>query len=245
MTILLLDLPPEVFTRIVIHLITKAGIVEAWELRKTCRKFPSHYRAVDHLRIADYVAGTFRRSIEFECLANQPTRAFLRPGIASAKNIFRSNMTLYLSYRMTAEKGAYNFLPRLMMKILDTAYQGLPERDHNLRRQHARTLCKLLVEGDPKQVELFLTTKSPEHPQSSSVSSNGSQKTQLIPGSQQQQRQSATCRRCASLWQMIRAVSGTNRTHSAFRLLQLPRATMRTWFTQSSNTSSKPNIVLV
>lgn len=108
------------------------------------------------------MAGSFRRSIEYECLANQPTRALLRPGSASAKNILRSDMDLYLSYRVTAEKGAYNFLPRLMNKILDTAYHGLPERGHNLRRQHARTLCKRIVEQRPKRAELLLTTKSPE-----------------------------------------------------------------------------------
>lgn len=46
MTIISLDLFPEVFTRFVTYLGTKPGIVEAWELRKTCRKFPSHYPAV-------------------------------------------------------------------------------------------------------------------------------------------------------------------------------------------------------
>lgn len=36
---LLLDLPPEIFGRVAMHLVTDVGILKAWEFRKVCRKF--------------------------------------------------------------------------------------------------------------------------------------------------------------------------------------------------------------
>ena len=39
LTMLLLQLPPEIFYHIVSHLVTDAGILEAWKYRKVCRKF--------------------------------------------------------------------------------------------------------------------------------------------------------------------------------------------------------------
>lgn len=93
-----------------------------------------------------------------------PSGAFLRRESASAKSTVRADMTLYLSHRMTAEKTAYSFLLRLMQRVLNTAYQALPEHDYKSKKQLARTLCKLLVEEISNCAEALLTTKVLETP---------------------------------------------------------------------------------
>ncbi|KAH6633739.1 hypothetical protein C7974DRAFT_453282 [Boeremia exigua] len=139
---LLLDLPPEVFARVVTHLVTGAGIIVAWKHRRVCR--------------------TFRRAIEFETLANQPIRAFLKTKEASARSILKQNAALYISYRLTVEKNAYTFLPRLMGKICNIVCAPLPANAYAARRQHARTLCRLLVKEGGSDVQHLLVVKSPE-----------------------------------------------------------------------------------
>lgn len=107
--------------------------------------------------------GTFRRAIEFETLANQPTRAFLQPGIKNARGILKCNSALYLSHRMKAERGAYAFLPRYPKKMIDAVSPVLPGSDYNARRQQSRGLCELLAKemGDADVLRLLIT-KAPE-----------------------------------------------------------------------------------
>lgn len=41
---LLLDLPPELFERVVVHLVTDLGIAQAWDYRRVCRRFAPQKR---------------------------------------------------------------------------------------------------------------------------------------------------------------------------------------------------------
>lgn len=117
----LLDLPPEIFARVIRDLVTGAGIITAWDNRKVCRKS----RCAPFCAALTWLIGTFRRSIGFEVFANQPTRAFLQSKEASARSLLRQNQALYLRLRSTVEKGAYNFLPRFsthqQVRVLDFA----------------------------------------------------------------------------------------------------------------------------
>lgn len=164
---ILLDLPPELLALVIAHLVTGAGIVEARKHRKVCRKYLAEL-TIDTILFARVFSsltcapGTFRRSIEREVLANQPTRAFLQPKEANARGILRHNMALYLSYRMMAEKGAYNFLPRFLKKVFDAACPELSHNCHYRKTEHARTLCRLLVKNDPKLVQRLIMVKAPE-----------------------------------------------------------------------------------
>lgn len=111
--------------------------------------------------MTDNGKGTLRRAIEFETLANQPTGAFLHRGSEHARGILRSNQALYLSYRITAEKGCYPFLPRFMKKICDGACSGLPQHTHEARNKTTRMLCEWLVKHEPELVKLLLEIKKP------------------------------------------------------------------------------------
>ncbi|KAJ4336134.1 hypothetical protein N0V95_008695 [Ascochyta clinopodiicola] len=137
---LLLDLPPELFGLVIAHLVNDSGISEAWQHRRVCR--------------------TFRRSIEFETLANQPIRAFLRANETSACSILKNNAALYLSYRVKALKGAYSFIPLFMKMICDTTTVGLAEGNYQTRKQYERDLCRLLFK-ETTTAKILLTIKSP------------------------------------------------------------------------------------
>ena len=101
----LLELLPELFGRVVMHLATDAGVVETWKHRKVCRKC-TILPAIDRPNIldgqADTSKGTFRTVVEFEVLAKQQTRAFLRKMIPNGRNILKNYTVLYLRYRMKA-----------------------------------------------------------------------------------------------------------------------------------------------
>ncbi|KAF2621234.1 hypothetical protein BU25DRAFT_426633 [Macroventuria anomochaeta] len=85
---------------------------------------------------------TLRRSIGFEPLANQPTRAFLHAKETSARSILHHTMALCLSYCLTAEKGEVWYLgasPHLLTTVACTMME---------LRSSAR-LLKLGISGGP------------------------------------------------------------------------------------------------
>jgi ankyrin repeat protein len=155
---LLLDLPPELFERVVVHLVTDLGIAEAWEYRRACRKFTRR----KELRInrTDSFAGTFRRAIEFESLANQPTIAFLGQDRLCARRILGNYNGLYLSYRVRAENGAYSFLPRLIKGACDNACSDL-DCDEQVLLESTRALCDAVVEKFPDRINDLLECELP------------------------------------------------------------------------------------
>lgn len=138
------------------HLVTDLGIKEAWEYRKVCRKFTPRKESIIE-RINSFT-GTFRRAIEFECLANRPTIAFL--GQDSARRILQKNNGLYLSYRVKAENGAYSFLPRLIKRACDDACSGLDCNEQVFLRS-ARALCDAVIKNFPDRINALLERKSP------------------------------------------------------------------------------------
>jgi hypothetical protein len=155
---LLLDLPPELFERVVVHRVTDLGIAEAWEYRRACRKFTRR----KELRInrTNSFAGTFRRAIEFESRANQPTIAFLGQDRLCARRILRNYNGLYLSYRVRAENGAYSFLPRLIKGACDNACSDL-DCDEQVLLESTRALCDAVVEKFPDRINDLLECELP------------------------------------------------------------------------------------
>ncbi|KAF3008574.1 hypothetical protein E8E13_007336 [Curvularia kusanoi] len=121
---ILLDLPPELFKYIVTYLVTKVGVRQAWKSRQVCR--------------------TFKEYIDFEIFANQPIRAFLKPGALNARTILRENQGLYLSYHTWVEKGAHTFLPRYMKGTCEEVCKGLKITEHE-KWKYTRLLCDQLV----------------------------------------------------------------------------------------------------
>ena len=154
---LLLDLPLELFFRVVVHPVTNLGIAEAWEYRRVCRKFAS--RKESRINRINSFAGTFKRAIEFESLANQPTIAFLGQDRSGARRILRKYNGLYLSYRVKVENGAYNFLPRLIKGACDEASLGL-DCDEQVLLKSTRALCDAVIERFPDRINGLLERES-------------------------------------------------------------------------------------
>lgn len=105
---------------------------------------------IEHI---DSFVGTFRRSIEFETLAKQPTDAFFRGH--GTRRILQKNNGLYLSYRVEANNGAYGCLPDFIRKVRDVACSGL-QCDEPSRKKNTRTLCYAVVQRFPKNMIFLL-----------------------------------------------------------------------------------------
>ncbi|CAG5182061.1 uncharacterized protein ALTATR162_LOCUS9972 [Alternaria atra] len=92
----LLDLPPEIFERIITHYVDARGIRRAWRRRDVCRTFHDH--------------------INTEVLGRQPASAYLsRSDSLFVRNILSS----FLEYRSFALYGAHDVLPTHTNKIVN------------------------------------------------------------------------------------------------------------------------------
>lgn len=112
-------------------------------IEKSAVSFTCVWAANGGLDHVNSFVGTFRRSIEFETLAKQPTKAFFIG--QGTRRILRKNNVLYLRYRVEAENGAYGFLPGFIKKIRDVACSGL-DCDRKSRQKNTRTLCYSVVQ---------------------------------------------------------------------------------------------------
>ncbi|KAJ4310344.1 hypothetical protein N0V94_008495 [Neodidymelliopsis sp. IMI 364377] len=91
----LLDLPPEVFQRIIQIYVTDVRIRKAAKSRNVSR--------------------TFRDYINDEMFARQPVSAFVRK---VPKKLLKKNMALFLTHRVSALHGAPDFLPSVIRKLV-------------------------------------------------------------------------------------------------------------------------------
>ncbi|KAJ4360778.1 uncharacterized protein N0V89_001345 [Didymosphaeria variabile] len=84
----LLDLPPEVFQRIMQKYVAKAGLCDAWKHREVCK--------------------TFNVYITVEIFKHQPMKVY-----SSRRNrgLFRKGLTVFLEYRLEHLYGAHDLLP--------------------------------------------------------------------------------------------------------------------------------------
>jgi hypothetical protein len=103
-------------------------------------------------------------SFEIETLATQPVRTFFKIKVVRAQGVLRRKTTIDLNYHMTAEKGAYSFLPHFIKRLCNNVFSELPKDDYKTRRHYARNLCKSLVKECPDCVQILHVTKAPETP---------------------------------------------------------------------------------
>jgi hypothetical protein len=105
----LLDLPPEIFKRILSDTIASVGYGGAWKLRKVCCKYCLHcgIRSI----LTDWV-GTFDQEITAHVLSALPREAF---ELSVAKRILSKNLAYYLTHRVFSP---YDVRPELPNKVV-------------------------------------------------------------------------------------------------------------------------------
>ncbi|KAF2449805.1 hypothetical protein P171DRAFT_440257 [Karstenula rhodostoma CBS 690.94] len=152
----LLDLPPELFQRVVHELVLDVGIVEAWKLRSVSR--------------------TFAAEIHHDIFAHQPKEVFIAylnrtsPGCPLPRNngeILKNNLPLYLRNRMNARLDADGVLVPKLKELLDYLMKELGVQDFEQRQQHAIQLTEGIILGNSGRwaawVKTFLWDCEPMH----------------------------------------------------------------------------------
>ncbi|KAJ4360814.1 uncharacterized protein N0V89_001381 [Didymosphaeria variabile] len=125
----LLDLPPEVFQRVVHELVSDVGVVEAWKLRGVCR--------------------TFAAEIHHDIFAHQPKEILLASMDTSEHmKIFQNNLTVYLRNRLNKRLDANGMLVSKIQELWDYPTETLHIQDFQKRQECAARLIEGIV-SDP------------------------------------------------------------------------------------------------
>ncbi|KAF2249259.1 hypothetical protein BU26DRAFT_505316 [Trematosphaeria pertusa] len=91
----LLDLPPEIFQRVVAMYVRRVGLCEAWKLRSVCK--------------------TFSVYLTEEVFGRQPMKVYFRK---SSNQLLKSGLAVYLECHTNALYGAHETLPTLIQKTV-------------------------------------------------------------------------------------------------------------------------------
>ncbi|ORY02269.1 hypothetical protein BCR34DRAFT_605619 [Clohesyomyces aquaticus] len=143
----LLDLPPEVFQRIISEYVTEEGVSESWKRKVVCK--------------------TFSVFIEEEVLGRQSPQAFIR---GAEKSILNRHIDRYLVHRYMALYGAPDLLPALMRSSVDIFMEitGSTSNDQRLQfateiakalTTHCKSLNYLATKAKPKRIAEFAQDK--------------------------------------------------------------------------------------
>ncbi|RMZ69848.1 ankyrin repeat [Pyrenophora seminiperda CCB06] len=124
-TMALLDLPPEIFQRIIAEHIKKYGVVAAWKLRGLSK--------------------AFRHYIDYEVLATPKLNAYLKH--KAGRTILRNNMARFLFLRSHRLNGfVRDLVPNFIRDVMQRAESWIS--DDQARVALRRVLCELYVETD-------------------------------------------------------------------------------------------------
>ncbi|KAF2118055.1 ankyrin repeat-containing domain protein [Lophiotrema nucula] len=121
----LLDLPPEIFQRIISEHVTQVGIWEAWKHHTVC--------------------DTFAVYIKEEIFRRQPIEAFLHN--SQSRRLLRSNLVLYLEYHSVALFGAHPLLPSVIKKTVDRLLSAFHEESEVVRAKLTKTVATVFLEN--------------------------------------------------------------------------------------------------
>ncbi|KAI4666091.1 uncharacterized protein J4E78_003558 [Alternaria triticimaculans] len=122
----LLDLPPEIFQKIIASYVHTVGICKAWERRKVCK--------------------TFAAFISAECFGRQPMNKYVHP---PAKKLFLQHLGLYLGYRIEAANGAPTLLPTLIRKVIDQFMTVTNQTSDVVRASYTQKVCDTIKYCSP------------------------------------------------------------------------------------------------
>ncbi|KAI4937083.1 uncharacterized protein J4E92_001810 [Alternaria infectoria] len=122
----LLDLPPELFQKIIASYVHTVGICKAWERRKVCK--------------------TFAAFISAECFGRQPMNKYVHP---PAKKLFLQHLGLYLGYRMEAANGAPTLLPTLIRRVIDQFMTVTNQTSDVVRASYTQQACDAIKYCSP------------------------------------------------------------------------------------------------
>ncbi|KAF2115687.1 hypothetical protein BDV96DRAFT_54495 [Lophiotrema nucula] len=126
----LLDLPPEIFKRIIHIFILQSGVPKAWKDRQVCR--------------------AFAREIYEDTFAWQPISAFETSGFYSSKigiRIMNADFVLYLSMRMKNPLDVNPYLPTKITEMLVFLEEKTATFTNERREECTRTLFEAVKHG--------------------------------------------------------------------------------------------------
>ncbi|KAI4714890.1 hypothetical protein J4E89_000573 [Alternaria sp. Ai002NY15] len=132
----LLDLPPEIFQKIIASYVHKVGVSEAWERRDVCR--------------------TFAAFISEECFGRQ---SMIRYAQSAAKRFFLQHVKLFLTYRCKSLYGAPTLLPSLVRNVVEHFMTTTSQTSETVREAYTDRVCDAIVNHLPEGLLFRLATK--------------------------------------------------------------------------------------
>ncbi|KAK1916054.1 hypothetical protein P3342_003869 [Pyrenophora teres f. teres] len=121
----LLDMPPEIFQRVVKTYVRTNGVVEAWKIRKTCK--------------------TFRDYVEYEIFSTPKLNGYIKE--KAGRNILRNNIAKFLYLRSNKLNGFIrDLVPNFIRDVMAIAEPWV--RDDKAKAALRKVLCELYVKTD-------------------------------------------------------------------------------------------------
>ncbi|KAI4950505.1 hypothetical protein J4E91_004388 [Alternaria rosae] len=117
----LLDLPPEIFQKVIESYVHTVGVCKAWKRRKVCK--------------------TFAAFISEECLGRQSMTAYSDP---RAKKLVAQNLGLFLQYRFKVSHGAPALLTTLIRNVVYQFMTATSQSTQTVRAAYTEKACNAI-----------------------------------------------------------------------------------------------------
>ncbi|KAJ4304550.1 hypothetical protein N0V90_000076 [Kalmusia sp. IMI 367209] len=119
----LLDLPPEIFQRIIQKHVGRVGLCKAWKQREVCK--------------------TFNTFITEEVFGRQPMKVYSR---ASSKQLFRNGLDIFFEYRVAAPYDAHDFMLSVVRKAVNGIMNITQEDSNDIRANYIKEIAIAIKE---------------------------------------------------------------------------------------------------